>query len=219
MRQDAFFFNTVAIARHPQFALRVWVADVAGNLIDLTTLDGIDWISDCRWNGGSVDQPVATFEISLRRDVARAGTVYSLAPLHDNSLNVGGALLDVGRELVIEVSSWAPPTAVPLGGTWREVFRGDIDRVKWDADPIQISGRDLGGRLADLWIEKETSYAPDVLENVIQAILDEWAPGVTLLVPSPSAFFIPVPDQKRGLRSLPVCYPDHDKHTRLDLEF
>lgn len=63
---------------------------------------------------------------------------------------------------------------------WREVFHGRIDNVDPTGEVVIFSGRDMGGRLQDAWIQTSQVYGSDagtLVDTVIQSILDDHAPA------------------------------------------
>lgn len=158
--------------------LRVRVRDAAGIWRDLTTYPGFNSVAAATWSE-DVDSPHATASVSLLREASPA---LSLSPLNEASaLNrgfaVGGTsspLLDVGRELTIEVAVLAMDRP-PDTADWLMVFHGRIDTLDPAPDLLSLSCRDLGGELASRWIEEDRVYAGGDLPSVSFRI---WEPGV-----------------------------------------
>jgi hypothetical protein len=179
--------------------LRVKVKDGSGTFRDMTSLEGYDFLEGASWEE-SLDQPVAQCTVSLKREVE----LLSLAPQHRTSkLNlVAGSynpLLKPGREFYVEVAT-LPLDVDAASGDWREVFRGDIDEIDAAKDVLTVTGRDLGGRLQDKFIETQTTYSDATgvaVETVMQDILDDNSTGVTLYVPTSPGWVIKQFSQKR----------------------
>lgn len=145
--------SSSAYVGHP----RVKVQNSAGSWIDMTALEGRNWLLGASWVE-SVDQPVGSANVEF----VRTHRGLSLATLHETSkLNlVGGSyspLLQVGRELKIEVAT-KPKGVAPVDADYELHFHGVIDSVAWESDPVSVSCRDLGGKLQDLWIREELVY-------------------------------------------------------------
>jgi hypothetical protein len=182
--------NTTLSSSSYAVHFRVRVENAAGALVDLSTLGGQDWVDGVSIRE-DVDSFVSAVDVRLRRD---AGSL-SLAPLVElSSLNTGGAVLDAGRAIVVDVST----VAFGSSPSWVELWRGEIDRVAWEQTPIVLTCRGEFCHLVDAWVEEAREYGPDPeadppeadwpLETLIQAILDDWAPGTTLYTPvSPGA--------------------------------
>jgi hypothetical protein len=177
--------------------VRVYVHDGSG-FVDVTTLEGRDWLVQVDWDE-SVNEPCAQATVQLRRQLED----YSLNPLVSNKLT---GLLALGRAFYIETAT------VPLGDRatsedWREVFRGEVEEISFDKDPITFVGRDMGGRLLRTYIETDpdTEYGSTggtVVESVIQSILTDNSTGVTIRILNASggsttgAVFGPFPQKK-----------------------
>lgn len=154
---------------------RVWVYDGA-EYQDITALEGRNWLVSVEWNE-SVNEPCAEATVTLRRRLED----YSLNPLVSNKLT---GLLALARPFIIETAT------VPAGdpaeeSDFREVFRGIVETISMDKDPLVFSGRDMSGPLSRTFIETEREYGSDAgvaVETIIQSILTDNATGVTLYV-------------------------------------
>jgi hypothetical protein len=169
---------------------RVWVQDEVLAYQELNNLSGVDWVVSLS-GGVSIDDPIPTATIELRRD--HAGT--SMAPFRgDSSLNTGGALIDVGRLIAIDVgyTAWGATAAFP--GDFQRMFWGVIDTIDFSQSNIVITARDsIGAGLVDAWVREETEYGTAAgrrLDLVIQDIITDWAPGITLAVPVLPAYVV-----------------------------
>lgn len=118
--------------------------------------------------------------------VIRESSGNSFAPLVNSDIQVGrGVRIGVAR---------IAATATPVAGDFHPIFDGSID--EWghpsidgetDDNRIDLVARDGLAELQDRWVEEETVYGTEAgraLESVMQDILNDWAPGVTLYVPA-----------------------------------
>ncbi|HEY8378727.1 MAG TPA: hypothetical protein VIK91_19680 [Nannocystis sp.] len=132
---------------------RVKIADSGGTLREVTALEGHDFLEELTISE-SVDQPVATADVALKREVY----YLSLSPLMAGSkLNAGGALVQMGRRITIETAT-VPEGVAPQSGDWQLVFDGEIDDVDPADAVIRLTCRDRGCRLQDTFIERERIY-------------------------------------------------------------
>jgi hypothetical protein len=180
MRTISTGFDTTSTERAER--VRVSVKDSGGTFRDLTTYPGFNAVDSVKWTE-SVDDPHATAEITLTHGIDLA----SLAPLMTSSpLNRGfvpttayAPLLDLNRELTIEVS--VDPEDQTSGGNYLAVFHGRIDTIDAGGDQISISCRDLGGKLADTFIETERAYSWAEVGGVAKSVR-VWEPEMTLVL-------------------------------------
>jgi hypothetical protein len=141
--------------------LRVRIANAGGTLIDRSAYvegsQGVEIRAD-------VDSGAVTASIAI----ARAG----MQPLINSNI-------DVDRLVSIEAAV-TTPTGTPAGGDWRNIFYGFVDKIQWDADPMQLTCRDLTKRLLDTQVRVPLPYgsnaSPVAIETVIQDIIDDNAP-------------------------------------------
>jgi hypothetical protein len=162
--------------------LKIEVKDSGGSWRDLGSYPGFNSVVDAEW-GENVDDPHATARITLFRDLDD----FSIAPLVDGAVNrafnPGGsfsALLALNRE--IRISLAVMPADVPAASTdYGVFFHGRIDTIDWGSEQISIDARDLGGKLADAWIEEERVYAfAEVAGSPVS--LRIWAPSTSYAV-------------------------------------
>jgi hypothetical protein len=157
---------------------RVWLWNGAA-WVDVTNLEGRDWLVSVAYDE-SIDQPCAQAKVELRRRLDRL----SLNPLVGNKL---AGTLALGRAFYVETAT-VPLGDPPQDSDWREVFRGQVEELSLDKDPLTFGGRDLGGPLIRTFIEvADREYGSDAgtpLETVLQAILTDNGTGVTLSAPS-----------------------------------
>jgi hypothetical protein len=201
--------NTIKAAR-VNHHLRVEVENADRTWKDLTNLFGVDWVESAEW-GEEVDQPTGTYSVSLRRDTADVQDLSLAPPWGGSPLNRDDSLayaplLEPGRNVRISTAVTAPGVA-PVSGDWKMMMLGPIDSVEWRTSPVVVTGRDMGGWLVDRYIEEERAYAtdqPTPLEDVIQAILNDWPPTPmttpTLYVPAPTLWMINNTQQKTQAR-------------------
>lgn len=189
---------------------RVWVRNADNEWVDITQLGLINWITDLDW-GGTVDQPLETLNVTVRREAQG----YSLAPeivasqFNRNAVGLYAPLLYAGRGwpaaggIKLEQASIAP-TAILQASDWKEVFLGKIDEVNdGDGGMITLVCRDLGGYLLDTEIEDVKTYSTDqglAVETVTQQILDDTLGigAVTLSVPQSPGWIITSFEQSVG---------------------
>lgn len=161
--------------------IKVEVQDAAGLWQDRT-----EYLLSASF-GADIDQPIAEARVKFRRENGPD----SLSPLRgDSPLNTGGAAIDAGRGIRISPATTAFGVA-PIGPDFKLLFLGVIDSVDFATSTIEVVARDLGGALVDAWIEADSNYgteAGEPLEDVIQAVLDDWQSGVTLNVPDSPGF-------------------------------
>lgn len=174
---------------------RVQVRNGSGTWINLSSLQGYNWIDELEY-GVDIDNPW-TATIKLFREVG----ALSLAPFMEtsvlNRLDDGttySPLLDVAREIKIEGATLASG-ATPASGDWQLFFHGYIDEVQWpelDSRATLIC-TDLTARLRDTFIETPATYGASggvLVETVGQSILTDNATGVTLYTPTSPGFNI-----------------------------
>jgi hypothetical protein len=148
-------------------------ADGGTTFIDLTELDGRDWVESVSYNGGT-DVSVAKASIRIRRQAERL----TLATLMTSKYSQAhGVLLDIANKIVVEVAVTGHDLPRPsASGDWVEVFRGEIDDVDWGKDPVTLKCRDQGHLLVDTFIEVQRVYGSPSgtnIETVIQDLLDD----------------------------------------------
>lgn len=173
-------------------AVKVEIKDAAGAYQDwFSRLLSVSW-------GASVDQPIAELRLTLRRD---SGPSASLSPFRgDSTLNIGGAAIDAGRDIKISpaTTAWG---VTPVSGDYKLLFQGKTADIDFANTAMEVIARDLGGALVKKQI-KETSQVRDEtgipLEDVIQDLLDLWAPGTTLFTPVSPGFLVTSQDWGKG---------------------
>lgn len=170
---------------------RIKVANGSGTMIDLTS-----WMSSASIEH-DVDQPVGGATISF---VRAHGATQSLSPLRtDSTLNVNDVptyspLLDLNRSVTIEIAT-TDPGATIVAGDYKMLFKGTIDVVNFEKNPVTVECRDLGAPLVDRWIETEATFGSGggtAIQTVMQNIIDSvfGAAVYTLYVPVSPGFNI-----------------------------
>ena len=167
-------------AQERAYFLRVEVENGSGTLKDLTNLDGVDWVDSARW-GEHLDQPTGYATITLKREASDKSLSPFMASSTLNRLDDGltySPAIDVTRMVHIWTAVMPARSARPANNhaAWKEVFRGKIDRVNWESDPITLSCRDMGAFLLDAFIELERQYGAEAgapVEQEMQQIIDD----------------------------------------------
>jgi hypothetical protein len=183
-------FTALLDTLHTRHLLKVEVLNADDAWVNLSALQGYDWVESVSIDCERIDQPISTASVTLRREAPHR---LSLAPLMEASLpNIWSAvyapLLDVGTPIRISCAVVARGT-LDSAATYRPIFQGRIDRVEWASDPLVLSCSDDGAWLMDTQIETTVEYGSAVgvaIETVMQAILDDWPSvlgTVTLDVP------------------------------------
>ncbi|MGI8765046.1 MAG: Hint domain-containing protein, partial [Gemmatimonadaceae bacterium] len=184
-----------------KISVRIYIADADGNYHDLSDLGAVDWLGKIRWERNP-DSPVMSGTVELRRDAKQGGATglfQSLSPLMQGSpLNRRadgsyGPVLDAKHGIIIQTAQ-TPWRVAPIESDYREVFRGLIDGIAFNADPMVLSFRDIGSRLQSTQIEVVRPYgsASGVpLATVMQQILnDNGCSDITLYVPDPPTILL-----------------------------
>lgn len=168
---------------------RVRIADANSEMREYSSRSNINWIHSLEW-GGDIDAPVANATVRLLRSAGRK----NLAPLDESSsYNADGPSVDAGRRLQIDTA------VVPLGtlpsavddDAWQMVFDGYIDKVNWQANPLEVTARDLGSVLMDAWYAGRSTFIDEEgqpLEDVMQWALDGLALEQAVLLYVPMAY-------------------------------
>lgn len=153
---------------HRRVSVRVFIDRGAGDWVNLSDLEGRDWVSSVQW-GDSQDASVVTAQIRLHQKIE----LMTLAPLVDGSkLNDSGTLIDLGNPIYVEVAV-TPQDDQPSAADWVEVFRGEVDSIDWAASPMTIRCRDNSGKLADRFIEVQRRIPSDLAVAPVEAVMQE----------------------------------------------
>lgn len=194
--------STIADAR-ATYSLRVECEDPDGVYQDVSSLLGVDWLNGCVINQDQ-DAPVMSARISLARG---HGLSLSTAPLMQGSLvnrNAANSYAEFFRP-GIGVRIYAAVTvggAAPSVGDWKLMFRGEADDASISETEVVLDCRGPGGGLVDRFIETEgnlygSTPTPTAMEVVLQEIIDDHAPGHTVVTPVSPGFGILEYEQER----------------------
>ena len=171
--------------------IRVKIEDGDATLQDMTDFFGNDWLLSVDF-GEDIDSDGMDARIVLARELHHDSTAPTVRDARTN-LNGGGSwdpILDLGREVVIEVRIAADETAT--ANSWHEMFRGAIDIIDWGSYEVQITCRDQIRDLQDTFIEDRDEYSlsgGQAIETTMQDIMDDWLSSPpTLYTPSTPAF-------------------------------
>jgi hypothetical protein len=168
---------------------RVRTVNALGQDVNLSSLQGYDWLVDATIRE-DVDQPTRTATLRLHRKNYH----FNLSPFAtDSALNNGGPLLDYERPLYIDVAV-APLDAEAHASDWINVFEGAIKNLDPAAGAnVELVCRDAVSDLQQTWIEQETVYGSSEgvsLPVVMQQLLSDWFPTLTLHVPTDPGFMV-----------------------------
>lgn len=183
--------------------LKVEVKDGGGTWRDLTTYPGFNAVVSVDW-GENVDEPHATADIQLAREL----DAVSLSPwMEDSALNRAfdpansfSSLLALNREVRVSVAIVAAQST-PASGDWMVVFHGRIDSIDPSGETVAVSARDLGGAIADAFIQAERVYAlAEVGGSPVSCRI--WAPSETWVL---NEYVIPS-EARRSISGSPRFY-------------
>jgi hypothetical protein len=185
---------------------RVWVKKPTQTWVQARNLaddNGYDWIKSIDYDD-NIDQPVAGATINLWRRIywLNNAPLMTSSKMNLDSIGTFSALLDMNYDIKIETAT-IPEGTLPTASDWRNVFEGKLDDPQWGGQEsnITLSCRDLGAVLQQIFIETEDEYGADdgsvLAEDVIQALLNRWAPGVTLYCPVASGWAIHLYKQEK----------------------
>lgn len=159
---------------------RLEIPDQAGNIIDLTDLEGYDWVESIDISD-SIDNAVITGKATLTREIENLSLAYLKTDTRFNLSDLTDPesydpLLDFNKTLEVRAA------LVPLGLTanqseLKSILRGPIDDIDWGSgEQITVNWRDDGGRLIETYIEQEAVYGSPggtAVEGEMQDILDD----------------------------------------------
>lgn len=129
-----------------------------------------------------VDQHAASVVMAFARD--DAANTASLSPLRgDSTMNADGPLITAGRQFRISVACVALG-ATFAGATYYELITGRIDKPNFNATPMTVEARDLGGLLIDTIATHDATYgdeddaqpAADVGQQYLDDNMEDAAP-------------------------------------------
>lgn len=198
MRSPTAAERTLLEGAHYASHVRIQVEDADGTYQDISDRSLSGDISQ------TIDQVVITGSFEFQRGGSGSP---SLAPLDETSslnrdaLAAYAPLIQVGRGLNVDVATVAN-LSTPGAGDWQRIFTGQIDEWRVESEIVRVRCRDaIGATLADRWVEAETEYGSTSgvdIEDVMQAILDDWADGLALYAPYTPYFLItPAYNQQR----------------------
>ncbi|MFW6030447.1 MAG: hypothetical protein ACOCRO_09375, partial [Halanaerobiales bacterium] len=140
-----------------QVHLNVSIEDVNGNLVDITDLDGVNWVSSLE-GSSDIDNMVETCTIELNREKYNR----SLSKFkEDSEYNEDGAFIELEREVVIQTAI-TEPGIDPKSEDWVVIFWGFIDDISLSSSPMRVECSDLSGRLQRTHIKDERRYGSEV---------------------------------------------------------
>ena len=148
---------------------KVLVEDPNGNFVDLSDLDGMDWIISISGES-DVDNMINTMTLEINRNIYKK----SLATyMNSSKYNEDGPLVYLNREIILQIAI-TDINESPDPEWWFTYFDGYIDEIVSTSNPMRIECRDLAGRLT-AFIEEEHNYGSDeeevLLEDIIEDIL------------------------------------------------
>lgn len=178
---------------------RIKVQNGSGTMVDYSS-----WLVSGKIER-DVDQPIDGCTLNFVRSKSNQFVIQSLSPLRTDSvinrLNDGvtySPALDLNRVVTVEKATTLIGATI-LDTDFKLLFKGTIDVVNLETNPVVAVCRDLGAPLVDRWIETETNFGTGTpgsgvggraVESVMQDILDAVFGGgaYTLYTPvSPSA--------------------------------
>lgn len=163
--------------------VRVSVLDTDGTTWqDLDVYPGFKSVASVKWDD-DVNNPTATATVTLLRELDSLSlSPYVLASpinLRFNPANSTDALVRHGRELKIDVAI-CPMDTAPADADWFMVFHGRIDAIDvGQAYNIELTCRDLAGRLAQQFIKTERVYSMATVGGTAVSLIS-WEPGLTV---------------------------------------
>jgi hypothetical protein len=172
------------------------------NFRDMSTYPGFDSVLSVDINE-SIDNPVATASVSLRRELDGI----SIAPLVSSGPNNGFVpsnsnipLIQVSNEIKIYIAAM-PGETPPGANDWHFVFHGLIDSIDVSDYALRLECRDLAAKLLDAYIEKERVYCAAAVSTVPVGIRI-WAPGEVWV---DNEFVMPT-EAKRNVSGIPAYF-------------
>jgi len=180
---------------HCKFDAKVEIKDSLGAWVNLSDLEGHDWVEGGRINDG-VDALCRTMDLELTREIDR----FSLAWLKtDSKINLSdkanlaayAPLLRAGNSIRASFAK-TPLFIAPITSDFQIDFEGEVDEVDAGTSPINIKCRDLGAELSYIQIEVDnqiypTSNTVTAADVTMQEIITAWVssnPQVYMPVPS-----------------------------------
>jgi hypothetical protein len=186
---------------HSQVQTKVEVEDQSAGVVNLSDLQGLDWVDSFSVSDSS-DDPLRTATIDLMREQENLSLAYLKTDTKLNLTNVADPtsydpLIDVMRD--VECFAARLPLFIDADpADWISVFDGIIDAVDWSGEKVTLNCRDNGARLVDTYIETENDFgvgATQTLEDTIQQILDDNDSSTVTDSYPPVTLFSPVASQ------------------------
>ena len=173
-------------------ACKIETEDELGNFVELTDLDGENWVENINISS-NIDSDAIGCNISVIRDKFKKSLVYLMTQSKFNTDSNGdySPLIDISRDIKIYFAIYNKETDPLQEAYFKEYFRGEINDITWDTNPINISCKDIiMNKLDYTQVEEEIeigdfvdgepiSTEVPVLE-AIQTILDETGTGYTI---------------------------------------
>lgn len=185
--------------------LRVEVMDTGAVWRDLSTYaPEFDAVVSASWSE-NVDDPHVTAQVTVRREQNKLSlSPFMAASAFNRTFNPGSAyapLIRLNAQFRISVAV-VGIDQTPASGDWEIFFHGRIDDFDLaKGDSIEFGGRDLGGKLANTFIEEERVYGlAAVGGNPVS--LRVWTPNTTYPL---NTYVIPT-EARRNVGGTPRFY-------------
>jgi hypothetical protein len=160
--------------------LRIDVQDTGGTWRDLTARRNYNFVTSARLTSNP-DQPAASLDASLRREIYNLSVAPLVAGSVLNTLGGGTQLVRLNANLrayvQVRPAGLQPDNTGHSGddgnaGKWTLIFDGQIDAHDSGPDPLTINASDLVSRLQRAWIKTERIYgmwqgSRRVLQNTV----------------------------------------------------
>lgn len=141
--------------------VRVTIKHPLGAWWDVSNIGGFSFLRSVSWRE-NVDDPHVTCDITLvlRAYQVNLSPFVAETPVNRNfdPASAVQLLVDVGREVKVEVQFGAADVSAPDPGNWMLCFHGRIDSFEVQNDSLVIGCRDLGGAIQDAFVERERAY-------------------------------------------------------------
>lgn len=134
-------------------------------------LEDVDWVRSAEW-GENVDDPVSSATIILRME----NYFRNISFLRGDGIQQGGGDVLTPNKRIRIYSALTGQGVAPVAADWKLGFDGRTQSIDIGGkkNEIRCLCRGLGGDLTDAFVEDQTEYTSDSMENVIQQILDDW---------------------------------------------
>lgn len=187
--------------------LRLEVQNAAGTWVDISNLDGVNWIRSAEWSGGSLDEPVGITTIRLWRNHywRSLATGMSASKFNRDALGAYSPALDLKRPVRLWTATLPEGATAAAPSDWRlapAAFITDIDTASED-ETVSLTISDVAGYVRDTFIETERDYGSAsgvALQTVMQSVLTDNSVALTLwVVDSPTYLVKPFRQQKQSV--------------------